>query len=175
MSILMGWRNGGPGRHAVEFADGRKHVVEVGADGAPARVLDADGKPLGTITAGSPSEYRSADGATVLSIEPDGEPTPGKVPMLVRRADGEVAARLVDVRTNTEWRVRDSLRAAADLYMLLTASGAGSLPIRRFGTQISSATPPSAAEVDALVAISVAICIGMCDLVPQLEPARRSR
>ena len=94
--------------------------------------------------------------------------------MLVRRPDGGFLAQVMDVRTNTEWKVRDSLRAAGDLYMLLTASGAGSLPMKRFGTQISSDGPPSTAERDALIAISVAICIGMIDLVPQFEPAKRS-
>jgi nitroreductase len=175
MSILMGWRNGGPGRHVVSFADGRKHIVEVGSHGAPTRVLGADDQPLGTITAGSPSEYRSADGSTVLHIEADGEPSPATVPMLIRRPDGEVAARMLDIRTNTEWKVRDSLRAASDMFMLVTASGAGSVPIRRFGTQTSSETLLSSTEVDALVAISVAICIGMADLVPQLKPAKRGR
>ena len=119
------------------------------------------------------------NGAILISpalelIEPDGEPTRGRIPMLVRRPDGGFLAQVMDVRTNTEWKVRDSLRAAGDLYMLLTASGAGSLPMKRFGTQISSDGPPSTAERDALIAISVAICIGMIDLVPQFEPAKRS-
>lgn len=172
MSILMGWRNGGPGRHLITYADGRTQVVEV-TENAPVRVLAGDGQQLATITAGAPSEYRSADGAVVLHIEPNGEPTPGKVPMLVRRANGDPVARMIDVRTNTEWKARDSVRAAADLYMLVTASGAGSVPIRRFGTQISSDNAPSPAEIDALVAISVAVSIGLCDFVPPLERASR--
>lgn len=166
MAILMGWRNGGAGRHAVDFADGRRQIVEV-SDEFPVRVFDGANQELATIAAGAPSSYRSADGAIVLSLEADGEPTPGKVPMLVRRERGDILASVADVRTNTEWKARDSLRAAADLYMLVTASGAGSLPMKRFGTQISSDTSPTQAEVDALIAISVAICIGMCDLVPQ--------
>jgi nitroreductase len=173
VAILMGFRNGGPGRHAITYVDGREHVVEVD-EGALVRVMDGTGQPVATITAGTPSEYRSADGATVLLIEPDGEPSRGKVPMLVRRPDGPLVAQVVDVRTNTEWKVRDSLRAAGDLYLLLTASGAGSLPMKRFGTQISAEAAPSPGERDALIAISVAICIGMVDLVPQLEPAKRS-
>jgi len=171
-AVLMGWRNGGAGRHLVTFADGRKQVVEVTADAA-VRVSDDAGQELATITSGSPSTYRSADGATVLSIEPDGPPTAGKVPMVIRRPGGEVVAQMVDVRTNTEWTVRDSLRVVSDLYMLVTASGAGSLPMRRFGTQVTSDTAPYPAEVDALIAITVAVCIGLCDLVPQFTPPRR--
>jgi len=166
VAVLMGFRNGGPGRHAINYADGREWIVEVG-EGAPVQVVDGGGPPIATITAGGPSEYRSVDGSVVLLIEPDGEPSPGKVPMRVRRPDGTLVAQVVDVRTNTEWKVRDSLRAAGDLYMLLSASGAGSLPMKRFGTQIAGDTAPAPAERDALIAISVAICIGMADLVPQ--------
>ncbi|MGN6605695.1 MAG: hypothetical protein ACTHMS_01605 [Jatrophihabitans sp.] len=172
-AVLMGWRNGGAGRHGVTFADGREQVVEV-AGGAPTRVLDAGGAVVATITPGAPSEYRAADGAVVLHVQPDGPPTKGKLPMAVTRPDGSVLARAVDVRTNTEWSVRDALRDAGDLVMLVTGSGAGSLPMRRFGLQVTADAPPSTAERDALVAIAVAITIGLADLVPQFERTKRS-
>lgn len=175
-SILMGWRNGGQGRHLVTFADGAEVIVGTPDDSAAAPITQRDGGTLGAIEPGPPCAVRGPSGAVVLSVAP-GPSRNGAVPdarkeparkvapldYVLRDASGADLGRIADIRDDAEWSLKGAFMAAADVYAFITASGAQSVPIKRAGCGILLTRPPTSEERVGLVALAVDLAIGLRD------------
>ena len=175
-AILMGWRNGGAGRHLVTFADGSEAIVRTPDDAAGAPITRRDGAALGAIEPGAPCTVRGADGGVLLSVEPgparDGPvPDARKVPVrkvaaldyVLRDASGADLGRVADIRDDAEWSLKGAFMAAADVYALITSSAAQSVPVKRAGCALLLTRPPTADERLGLVALAVDLAIGLRD------------
>ena len=166
LQILLGWRDGGPGRHTLTLADGRQVIVATTAKEGTA-VEDADGTVLARMTADQPMAVCGPDGRPMFSFTGPDELTGVVYEMAVLDAAGGQVGRLQVCYDDHAWRqisvARDVARAAVSLgeeIRTLTGSGGSSLKVKIAGTRLFLDATPTEPELTVLLAVCVDIAIG---------------
>lgn len=175
-AILMGMRNGGKGRHLITFTDATEVVIATPDGHGRASVTSADGDALATIDPGAPCTVHDATGGALFSVSPGPSrngsvPDARKVPVrqvakldyILHDPSGADFGAVTEVRDDAEWSLKEGFKAAADVYALITANAAQSLPVKRPGCALLLTRVPTPDERVALVALAVDLGIGLRD------------
>jgi hypothetical protein len=160
LGMLFGFKNGGPGKHVVRFADGRTITVQ-SRELEPTLVTAADGASLAIIDRGDTSSVRLAGGTEFLRVlpDPEGDDTYDLFRTVLMDESGDQIGHLDVVRRVGGWNLTRAIESAWQTYIWWDQAGQ-SLPTLVLGTRVMLARPVSDLERDLLVAICVDIAIG---------------
>jgi len=172
LGILFGFKNGSEGTHVVTYADGTTLSVPVVAD-QPTHVTRGDGAAVCTITRGDTTAITAPDGSPLLTFSAENVDPKGSAHYRLRVADGSgsLAAYLDVIRTNASYDdigVGDVLDAVDFALGGFVSEPGGSLPLPFLGTRTILFRELSPLELDALLAASVEIGIGVRPYVVEM-------
>ncbi|RFA13724.1 hypothetical protein B7R21_07780 [Subtercola boreus] len=168
-AIALGLRNHGPGRHLMQTREGERVVTESGYN-SPS-TIERGGSRIATVTCGATTTVTGANGAVVLTVEPDPDraSTPDVDRMLVRGDGGDPVARVDVILAKSGWNVGPAellgfgLALATEGLGVLVGNGTpsgGSLPIRIHGTRLVLAGPVPEERRDLLLGLCVDLAVG---------------
>ena len=172
LSVLLGFKNGGPGVHALTGADGATIEVE-SRERQPTLFRGSGGDPLGEAVRGAPSVVSAADGTVVFTVvpDPDGATVPpgSRLPDVFRThlidAAGSTFGALTVIRTLGGWSLGAQL--AEDVIWFGRAGQPLKLPV--LGTSLTFHRPPTALEGNLALAVCVDMAIGLRPYSPEMD------
>lgn len=164
LQIMLGWRDGGPGRHTLTMADGRE--IKVGVEKDATVISDSGGTVLARMAAEIPTVVCGAEGAPMFTFA-DAVERGRLAEMTVQDASGQPVATLQVSYDEHNWKqismARDVARAAASLgeeIRSLSGSGSSSLKLKIAGTRLLPQRQITDDELTVLFAVCVDIAIG---------------
>jgi hypothetical protein len=159
--ILLGFKNGGTGRHRLTYADGRSLDVN-SLDGAPSTFTSEDGEPVATVTRGATSTAALPDNTDLFTFA--GDETEAKTVDLFRLTvatqTGENLGRLDVIRRAEGWDISRALEAAWNIYIWWDHAGQP-LPVPILGTRLTLHRLVEGVERDVLLCACVDMAIGL--------------
>ena len=172
LGVLLGFKNGGPGIHALTGADGTTIEVE-SRERQSTLFRSSAGEPLGEAVRGAPSVVSAADGTVVFTVvpAPDGATVPpgSRLPDVFRThlldAAGSAFGTLDVIRTLGGWSLGAEL--AGDVIWFGHAGRALKFPV--LGTALTFHRPPTAQEGDLALAVCVDAAIGLRPYIPEMD------
>ncbi|MEP6477925.1 MAG: hypothetical protein ABJB03_00925 [Rhodoglobus sp.] len=161
LAILLGFRNGGQGRHTLTYPDGSKLIIPV-RDWDPTPITRGDGSPVATITRAETSVATLPDGTELFHFGPapvDAK-TSDKYSILVTTPAGEPVAMLEMMRSAAGWiSGEDILEFVMEGPINTQTGGALAIPIP--GTRMVLYREVEGVERDVLLAACVELGIGI--------------
>jgi len=173
LGVLFGFKNGGPGRHSLTFADGRALIVQ-SREQKPTLITAGDTEiaVVNRVAKGAErSSAVAANGAEIVHFTSD--PVEARTPELFRivvtDAAGGDLARLHVIRKADGWKsLSDVLDSAWNTYVWWDRAGAP-LPVQVLGTRLILLRPPTPLERDVLLAACVDLAIGLRPYIPEMN------
>jgi hypothetical protein len=159
--MLLGFKNGGPGRHVVTYTDGSALIV-TSRDSQPTLLSRPDGTEFGVVERGDESSAK-VGGREVLHFagDPDEAKSPDLFRIVVTRPSGESLGRLDVIRKAPGWStMMDLYDAVNDMYIWWDRAGQA-LPVPILGTRVALMQPATPVEREVLVGACVDIAIGL--------------
>jgi hypothetical protein len=161
LGILLGFKNGGTGKHRLTYSDGR--ILEVTSrDGAPSIFTTADDAPLATVTRGATSTAVLPDATELFTFAGDDAEakTVDLFRLTVATESGENLGRLDIIRRVEGWDISRALEAAWNVYYWWDHAGQP-LPVPILGTRLTLTRPVVGIERDVLLCACVDMAIGL--------------
>src|SRR5947208_17064254 len=142
-ATLLGFKNGGPGKHVLPFADGSTLQVE-SREMQPTIITSADGTEFATVHRGDTTSAVRAGGGEILRFSSDQEEarTPDLFRMVVSDPGGVELGRLDVIRKVRGWTLARAVDAAWQTYVWWDHAGQA-LPVPILGTRFLGRAPLS--------------------------------
>jgi hypothetical protein len=158
---LLGFKNGGTGKHRLTYRDGRAIGIE-SLSGAPSVFTQEGGRPLATIERGDTSTALLPDHRVLVTFagDPDEAKTLELYRLLVTTATGDDLGRLDVIRRVGGWSISRSLDAMAEDYIWWDQAGRA-LPVPILGTRLTLHRPVADVERDVILGACVDMAIGL--------------
>jgi hypothetical protein len=169
-ATLLGFKNGGPGRHRLTYPDGSTLLV-TSRERQPTLIARGDGVELATINRGPTSTAVLAGGGELLGFvaDPGGAVTGDLFRLLVTAPGGSPFGRLDVIRSDAGWKtLRDVFDSAWEQYVFWDRAHLN-LPIPILGTSLLLDRPVSDIERDVLLAACVDIAVGMRPYIAEMN------
>jgi hypothetical protein len=164
LGTLLGFKNGGPGKHGLVVGD--RHLVVHTANTSPSTVLDGDVE-LGRLERDADSSrVLAADGRVLVQItsDPHDAKTLDAFTMLLHDGAGAPLGRLLIARTQAAWSLLREIESE-----IIWWGKAAPLKLPLLGAGINLDHTVDDDTVIMLLAVCVDICIGLRPYIPEMR------
>lgn len=166
LGTLLGFKNGGVGKHGLVAADGRSLMVE-SISGAPSIVRADDGRDVGHLERGDDrSVARDAEGTPRITVtgDPSGVSSLDAFKLLLHDDGGRPLGKLGIARTQAAWSLLRDIETE-----IVWWDKAAPLKLPLLGASIALDAPVDDVTSDLLAAICVDVCIGLRPYVADMR------
>lgn len=168
-ATLLGFKNGGPGKHVLTFADQSTLQIE-SREQQPTIITNPDGTEFATVHRGGTSSAVRAGGGEILrfSSDPEEARTPDLFRALVSDAGGNELGRLDIVRKVPGWTLARAVDAAWQTYVWWDHAGQA-LPVPILGTRYLGRGPLTEEQRRTLLCACVDIAVGLRPYITEMN------
>ena len=167
-AILFGFKNGGPGRHVLTYADGA--TLGVHSRERQPTILTRGPAELATIERGATSTARAVGGTPIVTFAglPGEARTPDVFRLVATDRRGALVAYLDVIRRVPGWSLMKALDGLDDAFIWMNRAGAP-LKTPLLGTRLAMVRETDDVERDVLLGACVDITLGLRPYITEMD------